>query len=105
MQNGLIVPDLDEGLQYARMRSNDLRGPCGDLCIWICLTTRMRYVTAVVLSGSLSSSGIARLEDPPPGEAAILHQSKQRIPGLVGCCRRYRATAACGLNGTGELAT
>lgn len=57
------------------------------------LTTQIRYVTAVALSGPVATHWNSATEDPPPGETAILHQSKQRIRELVGCCRRYRAMA------------
>lgn len=56
---------------------------------------------AVCNSGSLIGAVVKQWNSAftPPGEAAILHQSKQRIRELVGCCRRYRATASGGSNG------
>lgn len=48
------------------------------------------------LIGAVATQWNSATEDPPTGKTVILHQSKQRIRGLVGCCRRYRAMAPGG---------
>lgn len=54
---------------------------------------------SVSLIGAVVKQWNSAMRGPSPGQAAILHQSKQRIRELVGCCRRYRATASGGSNG------
>lgn len=53
------------------------------------------------LIGAVATQWNSATEDPPTGKTVILHQSKQRIRGLVGCCRRYRAMAPGGSRGRG----